>query len=208
MKKLTILFSIIFTVTIFPAMAALQVGAPAPDFALENSAGETISLSDFKGKNVVLEWSNYECPYVRKHYDGGNMQGLQEKYTGKDVVWLTIISSAKGKQGYFEGKELTDRIASEKSKSTHVLVDASGVVGKKYAATNTPQMVVITTDSNVAYSGAIDSIPSANKDDIAKAENYVVAALDSILAGEKVATPLTRPYGCGVKYDSVKGYDK
>lgn len=200
MKKLTSILTLLFLLTVTPAFAAVQVGTQAPDFSAEDADGNKVSLSDFAGKHVVLEWSNFDCPYVRKHYDGGNMQGLQKTYTGKDVVWLTILSSAPGKQGYLEGEELKTRVATEGSNATQVLRDPSGEVGHLYEATNTPHMYVITPGGELAYMGAIDSIKSGDKSDIEKAENYVSSALDELLAGKPVTTAFTTPYGCGIKY--------
>lgn len=179
---------------------AAVVDSPAPNFTLTDVAGKTHSLADYKGKFVVLEWVNFDCPFVRKHYGGRNMQTLQATYTKKDVVWLSICSSAKGKQGYFEGKELTDRIAKEGLSSTAYLIDTDGKVGKMYGAKTTPNMYVINPEGVLVYAGAIDDTPSPNPDDIKTAKNYVQMALDASMAGKPVATKATAPYGCGVKY--------
>jgi cytochrome oxidase Cu insertion factor (SCO1/SenC/PrrC family) len=173
----------------------------APDFTLPAATGESISLSDFAGKTVVLEWINFGCPYVRKHYDSGNMQKLQEKYTAQDVVWLSINSSAEGKQGHYEGAELLEKISENNNRANFYLTDVTGEVGHLYGAKTTPHMYVINADSQIIYHGAIDSIPSAEVADIATADNYVEAALDAHLKGEEIATSSTQPYGCGVKYN-------
>lgn len=172
----------------------------APEFTLPSALGEQVSLSDFAGKTVVLEWVNFDCPYVRKHYDSGNMQNLQKTYTAKDVVWLSINSSAKGKQGQFEEQKLLEKMSEHDHNADHYLVDLSGEVGHKYGAKTTPHMYVIGADGTFVYQGAIDNIPSADKADVEKAENYVAAALDAHLAGKEPAVKSTQPYGCGVKY--------
>ncbi len=175
-------------------------GSPAPAFTLPDAAGKSHSLSDFKGKYVVLEWVNFGCPFVRKHYDSGNMQGLQKEYTGRGVVWLSVCSSAPGKQGHFEGKELTERITAEKSAATAYLVDREGTVGQAYGAKSTPHMYVINPEGKLIYAGGIDDKPSTDRDDVTTAVNYVREALDAALSGKPVTTATTRPYGCSVKY--------
>lgn len=179
---------------------AATVGEAAPAFATQSASGEQVSLADYAGHLVVLEWSNYNCPFVRKHYDSGNIPDMQERYTGKGVVWLTVMSSAPGKQGYFEPEALQALNKEHGNKATHVLRDADGTIGRLYDATSTPHLFVIDRDGTLAYAGAIDSIASAVKEDIEQAENYVVSALDSLLAGEKVKTPVSRAYGCSIKY--------
>jgi peroxiredoxin len=182
------------------ASDAATVDAPAPAFALTDQDGTPRSLSDFRGRVVVLEWVNFGCPFVRKHYDSGNMQKLQKEYTAKGVVWLSVISSAPGKQGYFEADELKQRLATEKAVPTACLIDADGTVGKAYGAKTTPHMFVIDTKGVLAYAGAIDNIASTDVDDVAKAANYVSASLDAVMAGNEVPVKSTKPYGCGVKY--------
>ncbi len=177
-----------------------RVDQSAPDFSLMDSHGKKHSLSDFKGKWVVLEWVNFGCPFVRKHYDSKNMQSLQKAYTGKDVVWLSICSSAPGKQGYYEGEELTSQIKEEGSYATAYLIDGEGTVGKMYEARTTPHMYIVNPEGVLVYAGGIDNIASSNKDDIAKANNYVKEALDSGLAGKEVAVKASKSYGCSVKY--------
>lgn len=177
-----------------------EVGRPAPGFTLMDSNGATHSLSDFKGKFVVLEWVNFGCPFVRKHYDSGNMQSLQKIYTGKGVIWLSICSSAPGKQGYFEGDELKRRITSEKSNATGYLLDPNGATGKAYGAKTTPHLFVIDPEGVLIYAGGIDNIASTDHDDIARATNYVSETLDTAMLGKEVKTKTSRPYGCSVKY--------
>lgn len=179
---------------------AAEVGKPAPDFTGKTLKGEEVSLSDFKGKVVVLEWVNFGCPFVKKHYASGNMGKLQETYTAKDVVWLTICSSAEGQQGYAAPSEQAERAAKEGNKATHFIYDAAGTIGKAYDAKVTPHMFVICREGNVRYNGAIDSINSTNADDIAKAEPLFANAVDAVLAGEEVQNATNQPYGCGVKY--------
>ena len=187
--------SLFFTLSLF--------AAKAPEFTLKNEKGEMVKLSDYKGKTVVLEWYNEGCPFVRKHYDAGNMQRLQAKYTKKGIVWLTIISSAKGKQGYLEDGALKDKLdpkKSEKMKSTHLLKDADGKVGQLYSAKTTPHMYIISKKGDLVYQGAIDSNDSAESKDIASSKNYVSTNLDLILTGKAIKVAKTKPYGCSVKY--------
>ena len=182
------------------AQAAADVGAAAPDFSLPDSNGETRSLSDFGGQYVVLEWTNDGCPFVRKHYGSGNMQSLQKEYTAKDVAWLSIISSAPGEQGHVSGAEANALTAERDAAPTAVLLDPSGDVGREYDAKTTPHMYIIDPKGTLIYAGGIDSIPSANPQDIEKAMPYVKLALDEAMAGKPVSQAQTRPYGCSVKY--------
>ncbi|NCW26489.1 MAG: thioredoxin family protein [Betaproteobacteria bacterium] len=182
------------------SFAAIEPGEEAPDFTLTDSKGTSHKLSDFRGKFVVLEWLNHECPFVKKHYSGGDMQKLQKEYTAKGVVWLSIISSAPGKQGHRTGPQAEADTKDKNAAPTAVLLDPSGEVGKKYDAKTTPEMFVLDKEGKILYAGAIDSIKSTDSADIAKAENHVRAALDAALAGQPVPTPKTKPYGCSVKY--------
>jgi peroxiredoxin len=183
------------------AFAAPQIGQPAPEFTLTDSNGQSHNLSDFKGKFVVLEWLNHGCPFVQKHYDGGNMQGLQKEYTGKDVVWLSIASSAPGKQGHMSPEE-TNKAKEEKgSAATAILIDEDGTVGKLYDAKVTPELYVINPEGTLVYMGAIDDKKSVDAADVAGAKNYVKQALDEALAGNPVSEPATEAYGCSVKYN-------
>lgn len=198
-------FSVLVFITLlssFAVQSKIKVDSPAPLFSLENTSGETISLSDFKGKYVVLEWTNHLCPYVQKHYESDNMQGLQKKYSDKEVVWLSIISSAKGKQGYVSKQEAQGLTESRNASPTHVLFDPSGQVGKLYSAKTTPHMYIIDPTGDLRYAGAIDSIKSANPADIAKADNYLDIGMLALMAGKQVANKLTPPYGCSIKYKS------
>jgi len=182
------------------AYAGVETGADAPDFTLTDTTGTEHSLSDFEGKYVVLEWTNHKCPFVVKHYSEGHMQELQQKMTEKGVVWLTIVSSAPGKQGYVspeEGQELREK---KDMKSTAMLLDPTGKVGKAYDARTTPHMYLIDPEGTLVYQGAIDSEVSTDPADIEGATNYLVAAYKSVTAGEPVENATTKPYGCSVKY--------
>jgi peroxiredoxin len=193
---------VLAAITLLPARldAAVAVGASAPAFTLTNSAGDVVNLAEYKGKHVVLEWINFDCPFVAKFYKAGKMQELQASYKQQDVVWLSIASSATGKQGYFDGKALSARKAKEQWAGSHYLIDADGTVGRAYQATNTPQMVIIDPQGTVQYMGAIDSIRSANPADIPKATNFVDAGLQALLKGQTPADIQTKPYGCSIKY--------
>lgn len=176
------------------------VDNPAPSFTLLDAEGSRHSLEDYRGKFVVLEWVNFDCPFVHKHYGSGAMQQLQRDMTAKGIVWLSICSSAQGKQGYFEGKQLTDRIKSEHASPTAYLVDEEGSVGRMYGAKTTPHMFVIDPKGKLLYAGGIDDIASTNRDDLSKATNYVRGVLDAALAGKVVPYKITKSYGCSVKY--------
>ena len=183
------------------AHAAVNIGAPAPDFALKSASGKIVKLSDFKGKLVVLEWVNEGCPFVHKQYDSDNMQKLQKEYTAKGVAWLTISSSCRGREGYFATpKDAAAFIAERHAAMTALLLDHKGTVGREYGAKTTPDMVVLAKDGRVAYEGAIDDKPSTDVADIPGAHNYVAAALDELMAGRQVSVPQTRSYGCSIKY--------
>ena len=183
------------------AMANATPGESAPAFSVIDAAGKSHKLDDYKGQWLVLEWFNKDCPYVKKHYGSGNMQGLQEKYTDKDVKWLTVISSAEGKQGYLEPKEAETVAKDHKlAASAPFLLDASGDMGRAYGAKTTPHMYVINPEGKLVYAGAIDDNDSSNPAVIPDSQNYVVAALDAALTGKEIAQPATRPYGCSVKY--------
>jgi hypothetical protein len=173
---------------------------PAPDFAVTGVDGNKYSLSDLKGKTVVLEWWNQDCPYVRKHYGSGSMQKLQAAATGEGVVWLTILSSAPGKQGFLEADKAKAAMAAANGKPTTIVLDPQGELGKKYGAKTTPHMYVINKENMLAYAGAIDSIDTSDQADIAKATNYVTAALTSVKVGQIPAMRVTKAYGCSVKY--------
>jgi peroxiredoxin len=180
--------------------AAAKIDATAPDFTLTGSRNQTVSLSDYKGKLVVLEWTNHECPFVRKHYESGNMQKLQRDYTAKDVIWLSIVSSAPGKQGHVTGDQAEELTKSRGAAPTAVLLDPAGTAGQAYGAKTTPHMYIIDKEGVLRYAGGIDSIKSTDQADIKTARNYVAQSLDELLAGKAVSEPATAPYGCGVKY--------
>lgn len=184
------------------ANAAPQVGAPAPAFTATDSNGVTHSLADFRGKTVVLEWTNHDCPFVIKHYATDNMQALQRAATATGVVWLAVISSAPGEQGHVSGAEANRIAAERKAAPTAILLDPDGTVGRAYAARTTPHMYIIDAAGTLVYMGGIDDRPTADKADVPGATNFVRAALDDIAAGRPVATPTSRPYGCSVKYKS------
>jgi hypothetical protein len=182
------------------AKPAAAIDRPAPDFELPGIDGKTYKLSDFKGKYVVLEWNNFDCPFVKKHYGTGNMQALQKKYVEEGVVWFTICSSAPGKQGYYEAGALQKMTAGEKLASTAYLRDADGTVGRSYGAKTTPNMFVISPQGVLIYAGAIDDRASTNPEDVKGANNYVQASLDAARGGKAITTKSTAPYGCSVKY--------
>lgn len=180
------------------------VGKAAPEFSLADISGKSHKLSDYKGKYVVLEWTNPDCPFVRKHYSSGNMQKLQAAWAEKEVVWLTICSSAQGKQGYYEADELKKKTKEEKFSATAYLIDAAGTVGHLYQARTTPHMYVIDPAGILIYTGAIDDKPSTKTADVDGATNYVQACLTSAMNGKEVATTATTPYGCSIKYAASK----
>ena len=185
-----------------PAHGAAQarIGEPAPAFSLADSYGKAISLADFRGKTVVLEWTNHDCPYVRKHYGANNMQMLQKKWTGQGVVWLTLISSAPGSEGYVTGEEANKLTAQRAAAPSHVLLDPKGDVGRAYGAQTTPHMYVIKGDGTLAYMGGIDDRPTTRLEDLKTAKNFVDAALTELAQGKPVSQTTARPYGCSVKY--------
>ena len=179
-----------------------RIGAPAPAFSLTDSKGKTVSLADFKGKTVVLEWTNHECPYVRKHYSGNNMQMLQKKWTAQGVVWLTLISSSPGTQGYVTADEANKLTAERGAAPSDVLFDAKGDVGRAYGAQTTPHMYIVTGDGKLVYMGGIDDKATTRLDDLKTAKNYVDQALSEVAAGKDVSVTTSRPYGCTIKYSS------
>jgi peroxiredoxin len=187
-------------VVLTPADAAVATGAPAPAFSIQDAQGQTRTLAEFRGRTVVLEWTNHGCPYVRKHYASGNMQALQQEATASGVVWLQVISSAPGEQGYLDGPGALARVQSDSAHPTATLLDPNGVVGHAYGARNTPHMFIIGDDGRVLYQGAIDDRPSARPASLEGAHNYVRAALADIAAGRAVQVAETTPYGCSVKY--------
>ncbi len=194
--KLVILMS-------FMAMASSLAADPvkhAPEFTAKTVKAENVSLADLKGRTVVLEWVNFDCPFVKKHYGSGNLPKMQESYTSKGVVWITINSSAPGKQGHLEPAKLAERATKEGNKATHLVADPEGLIGKAYGAKVTPHLFVIKPDGTLAYNGAIDSKASTQPSDITEAVPLLANALDAVLAGKEVTNANNQPYGCGVKY--------
>ena len=179
---------------------ATGAGAPAPDFTVSDTAGKPVRLADFKGKFVVLEWTNPECPFVRKHYDSQNMQGLQKEFGARDVVWLSINSTNKSSSEFKTPVEMDAWIKAQGAAPKAALIDASSATGRAYAARTTPHMFVVDPAGKVVYAGAIDDKRSANPADTKSANNYVRAALNESLAGKPVTVASTQPYGCSVKY--------
>ncbi len=197
LKLLT--FAVAFAIS-SPVLAAVKVGNPAPAFTLKSASGEEVSLSDFSGKIVVLEWTNPDCPYVKKFYKNGDMQAFQSEATSDEVVWLAINSSAEGRQGHQTVESAAELVNKHGIKATGYLLDHDGQVGKAYGATNTPHMFILNEEHFVSYQGAIDSIPSADSADVEQAENYVMKAVAELKEGGTVTMPVTKPYGCSVKY--------
>lgn len=184
------------------AQAAPAVGQPAPAFTLQDASGKTVQLSDYRGKHVVLEWTNPGCPYVRKHYDSGNMAATQQDAAGKGVVWLSINSTEKSSWDYMQPAKLVAWQKERKVQPTATLMDEEGTVGKAYGARTTPHMYIVDPEGKLVYAGGIDSIPSSSKDDIAKAVNYVRQGLAEATSGKAITAATTRPYGCSIKYKS------
>lgn len=201
MKKF-VLFTFVFFAALSMNLIAFKaaVDKPAPDFSCNDSNGIEHRLSSYKGKIVVLEWLNHDCPFVKKHYGSGNMQKLQKIYTGKDVVWLSVISSAPGKQGFCTPDKANDLTRAKNAHPTGVLLDPLGTVGKKYGAKTTPHMFIINKEGILVYNGGIDNKRSTDPKDVDRATNYVAKALNELLAGEDVSTKTSAPYGCSVKY--------
>jgi peroxiredoxin len=183
------------------ARAEAVVGEPAPAFSRQDLDGTNRTLDEFNGKLLVLEWFNPECPFVKKHYESGNMQQLQRAWTGKGVAWVTVLSSAPGKQGHLTPEQARGVLASWKAAPTAFLIDEDGAIGRRYGAKTTPHIFIINPKGVVIYAGAIDDKPSADKADIRGATNYVDETLTKAAAGEPVAVSSTKPYGCSVKYN-------
>jgi peroxiredoxin len=197
-RAVTVLFAFL-TMTLL-SFGAVNAGDTAPDFSATDSNGKAVKLSDYKGKFVVLEWTNEGCPYTAKHYTSGNMQKLQKEWTGKGVVWLTILSSAPGKQGHLSAQEENDYIKKVNASPSAALMDEKGTLGHLYGAKTTPHMYVIDPQGKLVYVGAIDDKPTTDTSDINRANNYVAAALTEATSGKPVTTKSTQPYGCSVKY--------
>ena len=183
-----------------PAIAGPQVGSQAPDFRLTDANGAAVTLGQFKGKVVVLEWNNPGCPYVKKHYESGNMQKTQAAAKRDGVVWLSINSGAPGKQGHMNGAEAKAFVAAQKAQPTAYLLDPQGIAGKRYGAVTTPHMYIVDRAGKLVYAGGIDDKATANKADLAGARNHVLAALGDLKAGKAISVASSRPYGCTVKY--------
>lgn len=181
---------------------AVTIGQPAPAFEVKDASGKLVKLSDFKGKHVVLEWTNPSCPFVLKHYGTQNMQGLQKDATAKDVVWLSVSSTAPSHSEYLAPKDLTAKYQSWGASATTMLMDDDGRVGKAYAARTTPHMFIVDPKGVLVYAGGIDDKRSANPADVVTAKNFVKVGLTELLAGKPVSTPSSAPYGCSIKYAS------
>ncbi|WP_187367246.1 redoxin family protein [Massilia mucilaginosa] len=182
------------------AMANAELNKQAPAFDAVGADGKPLKLDAYKGKTVVLEWTNHECPFVAKHYESGNIPNLQKDAAGKGVVWLQVVSSAPGKQGHVDGATARKLNGERKAAPAATVLDADGKIGKLYGAQTTPHIFIVNAAGQLVYKGGIDSIPTADKNDLAKAENYVSAALAAINAGKPVEKANTRPYGCSIKY--------
>ena len=182
------------------AVLANKAGEMAPDFEAVDSNGKTHQLSDYRGKTVILEWTNHECPYVKKHYESGNMQRLQKQAVDDGIVWLSILSSAPGKQGYTTAEQANEIIEKHQAKATARLLDPQGTIGRLYDAKTTPEMFIIDPNGMILYDGAIDDKPSFNPKTLEGATNYVVETLAAVDAGRQIAVTSTPPYGCSVKY--------
>lgn len=200
-KKLAYLIAfVVIALAAMPVMAAVQINNAAPDFTVMDVNGDEFSLSALKGKKVVLEWTNHQCPFVVKHYESGNMQKTQKQAIEQDVVWVSIVSSAQGKQGYTSAEDAKNIMQEEGHHASTRILDPSGEIGRLYGAKTTPHMFIIDEQGNLVYQGAIDSDSSPRQSSIGGATNYVLAALDDLNAGKAVQKSVTRPYGCSVKY--------
>ena len=203
MLRLTLFSSALAFTPLFAtsAFASPPVDQPAPVFTANTADGKSVSLDSLKGKTVVLEWTNHDCPFVKKHYESANMQSLQKDAAAKGIVWLQVISSAPGKQGHVDAATAMRLNSARSATPAHVLLDPEGKLGKLYGAQTTPHMYVIDATGTLVYKGGIDSLATADKADIPRAEPYVVNALASLAAGKKIVANNTRPYGCSVKYE-------
>jgi len=191
------LVSLLFAAVVY---AEPVVNQAAPLFSGLTAEGTTLKLADLRGKTVILEWTNHECPFVVKHYQSGNIPALQKQAAAQDIVWLQIISSAPGKQGYVDAETAKKLNLARDAHPANIVFDASGAIGKLYAATNTPQLFIIDAQGVLLYKGGIDSIASADQADIAQAQNYISSALKELAAGKPISTAVTKPYGCTIKY--------
>lgn len=182
--------------------STIKIGEAAPGFDAKDTNGKEVKLQDLKGKLVILEWTNFDCPFVKKHYTSKNMQDLQKKYTDKGVVWISVNSSAPGQQGHLTNETANTAMAEKGSAATHMLLDPDGAMGRAYGAKTTPHMFIINKEGKLAYMGAIDNQPTVLVDDIKSAKNHVSEALDELLTEKPVTETQTQPYGCSVKYSS------
>lgn len=180
--------------------AAPEIGQPAPEIEATDIEGKTFKLSDHKGKTIVLEWSNHDCPFVRKHYDSGNMQQVQKTARTQGVEWVTIVSSAEGRQGHVSAQEAAAIVKDKGASISTKILDPSGLIGKAYDAKTTPHMFIVNPEGILVYAGAIDDNSSPNPATIKGAQNYILAALDDLKSGNEIRTAQTQPYGCSVKY--------
>jgi len=198
----TLFQTLVITLTLYAcsSSATLGVGEPAPDFEGVDTQGVTHRLADYRGKTVVLEWTNHDCPYVRKHYSAGNMQAQQQEAAAQGVVWLSIISSAPGKQGHVTPAQADELTRSRQAAPQAVILDPDGKIGRAYSAKTTPHMYIIDPSGTLVYMGGIDNNASANADDIPAARQHVRVALQELAAGKPISESVTRPYGCSVKY--------
>jgi peroxiredoxin len=196
----TIVYAAITGAFALVTINAKEVGKAAPQFAAKDLKGESVSLADLRGKTVVLEWVNFSCPFVKKHYSSGNLPKLQADYGAKGVVWVTVNSSAKGKQGYAESAEMVSLADKQGNKAAHFILDTDGTIGKAYDAKVTPHMYIIDKEGMLVYNGAIDSKATTEAADVATADKLFANALDAVLAGKQVSDAMNKPYGCGVKY--------
>ncbi|WP_417448878.1 redoxin domain-containing protein [Kordiimonas sp.] len=199
--NILVIFSLSFTLSL-SAAASPEIGAEAPAFTATTSNGQEISLESFRGKPVMLEWTNHDCPFVRKHYESGNMQRTQRSLTEEGVVWLSVISSAPGEQGHVSPNEANALTTSRGAYANHVILDPSGTIGRLYAAKTTPHMFLIDEEGILKYMGAIDDRPSARASSLEGATNYVLAAWEALKSGEAIENTNTKPYGCSVKYSA------
>ncbi len=197
------LFALAALACVTLAQAAPAVGQAAPDFTLQDANGKAVKLSDYRGKYVVLEWTNPGCPYVQKHYNSGNMAATQQDATAKGAVWLSINSTEKAAGDYLAPAQLVAWMKERKAAPTATLMDEEGVAGRAYGARTTPHMYIVDPQGKLVYAGGIDSIASSNADDIKKATNYVKQGLAEAMAGKPISQATTRPYGCSIKYKSA-----
>jgi peroxiredoxin len=197
---LALLFTMTLLLLAATAWGEVRVGQGAPDFTGTDTQGVSHRLSDYRGKTVVLEWTNHDCPYVRKHYSTGNMQRLQKEATASGAIWLSIISSAPGKQGYVTPEQADELTRTREASPTAVILDPQGTIGRLYGAKTTPHMYIIDAEGTLVFMGGIDDTPTSDPRDVERARNYVRVALDALAQGQPITDAATRPYGCSVKY--------